>query len=153
MSQKQLLRALSFGIERLYVWNSVITSLLCPQALWQGMSGTGAERARGAPECLWTQICLLPVETGTSTKPGLGLQAVRGSCGPIKHQGINGSVQRNQLQLPQTTTTPTPAQDRAPLCWDGNSGICSAVNPCLSTSESHREQHQPGLCTWKGPGG
>lgn len=43
-----------------------------------------------AATCLWTKICLMPVVTGSSTKAGLSLQAVRGSCGPIKHQG--GSV-------------------------------------------------------------
>lgn len=48
----------------------------------------------------------------------------------------------------------TPGQNRAPLCWDGNSGIsCTALNPCPSTTESHREQHQPGACTRRGSGG
>lgn len=80
----------------------------CSASKHHGMStATGkncaVEVQRGlevAAECLWTQLCLMPAVTGSSTKAGLSLQAVRGSCGPIKHQGISGSVQRNPLQLP-----------------------------------------------------
>lgn len=98
-----------------------------------------------AAECLWTQICLVTVVPGSSTKVGLSLHAVTGSCGPVKHQGISGSVQRTPPQFPETATAQAAGGSRAPLCWDGNWGInYTAGNPWPSTSEGHSEQHLEG---------
>uniref|UniRef100_A0A8C9N427 Uncharacterized protein n=1 Tax=Serinus canaria TaxID=9135 RepID=A0A8C9N427_SERCA len=50
----------------------------------------------------------------------------------VSCQGLQGKP----TPAPSNHHTTSPGQGRAPLCWDGNSGICSAVNPCPSTSET-----------------